>query len=394
MKTFVLLFLSLVSFALPRQLVAQPPPRECIRLLARLIREGNSGTLRKEMLGVATSRLWTDKLAESFKCKISRFLDETFDSLTVHLPHEEANWRSYLANRLNLSFSDSEYQEIASLIRMTKGERTELFRSAVPPMITSWRSHFRASINGVFKWKNTEENFLTDQFSDYTEYIGWTHELEATSLRFKMIRFSDGMQYALFLEPGSQLSFDRLPTHLQIGQTSQVFDVVYVQSKYGFKGVVDSFSLLPSKHRFVTLSFIRRETASMDNIFVSEKFSEVIVDLTSGRVYSGWHGKPGWLEMMQGPMTDLFRQEVVRFRSPLSKLLLTTLENLKREGGYNIDNFVEKELTLIEDGIFCYRLGRFNFETGSFENHSPVITFIINMKNLSKPRMIESHLKP
>lgn len=397
MKIFVLLFLSLVSFALPLPLVAQPPKRECIRLLTRLIREGNNEALQKQMLGVTTSRLWTDKLAEPFIDKISRFLDETFDSLKTHLPYEEGDWRSYIAKRFGLSVSDSEYQEIVSLIRMTKGERKEVFRGAVSPMITRWRSHLRASINGVSEWKKKiEENFLTDRFPDDRDYIEWVHELDGASLGFKMVRCPDGIQYALFLEPGPHLSLDRLPTHLKIGQTSQVFDIVYFQSKHGFKGTVDdSFFLLPSQHRFVTLSFIQKETASPVNTkFVSEKFSEVIVDLTTGRVYSGWHSQREWLEMMQKPMTDLFRQEWVRFKSPLSKLLLTTLENLKREGGYNIDNFVEKELTLIRDGIFRYRLARFNFETGSFESHSPVITLIIDMKNLSKPRVIQSYLEP
>ncbi len=344
MRIFFLFFLSLVSFALPIRLTAQPP-KEGVELLLRLIR-----LIRKD-------------------------------------------------SRIS---SDVEYKQLESILKMTKGERERLFRSAAT--IENWRSHFKASMTKSGEWKNIENNtFLERHFFEYAYYIEWVQGSEATASRFKIIRHPDGNQYAFLFEPSPHLSVDHLPTHLQIremrgiGETSA--QIVYFQSKDGFKGVVDSFFLLASEHRFVTLSFIRKNSPSIINMkdtLVPEKtlFSNAIVDLASGRVYSGWNGKRGWLKAMQGPMTDLFREEFERLESPLSKLLRTALQDLRSQGWHDIDAFLEKELTLIGDGIFRYRLARYNFVAESFESHSPIITFIIDMKNLLRPRVIQMNLKP
>ncbi|MEK7790421.1 MAG: hypothetical protein AAB309_02210, partial [Deltaproteobacteria bacterium] len=144
------------------------------------------------------------------------------------------------------------------------------------------------------------------------------------------------------------------------------------------------FSVLPHERRFVTLSFLRENSS----------FSEaVIVDLWSGKVYSGWNGGGGWLNVMRGPMTDLFRRELVRLKSPLSQLLRGSLLRFKEVGWRDIDDFLETELTLLENGMFRYRLARFDFEVGSFAANSPVITLIIDMKNLSQPKVMQMNLE-
>lgn len=410
MKIFFLFFLSsslsLVSFALPLPLTAQPK-KESIKLFIRLIREDSreldNMALRQQMLGMTLSRLWANKLARSLEPKISCFLDETFDSLIVHMSKEEARRRSYVAERLGLSFSDAEYQQIESILRMTKEEREKLFRNAVSPMIRRWRSHFKAPMSQRGEWKNIEENVLIDHFPAYADYIEWVSEPGAAASRFTMLRHPDGNQYAFLFDPSPHLSVDHLPTHLQIrgmGEASQVAEIVYFQSKYGFKGTADSFFLLSplsGEHRFVTLSFIRKNSPSIVKIpFGPEKtlVPNAIIDLTSGRVYSGWHGWRGWLKVMQRPMTDLFHEELAQLESPLSQLLLTTLRDLRSQGVHDIDAFLEKELTLIRNGVFRYRLARFNFEAGSFENGSPVLTFVIEMNNLSRPKVLSFDISP
>jgi hypothetical protein len=416
----VVLFFILFIFILPlKQLTAVPPPagptREIVRLFIRLIREDSrtlyNTTLRSRMNGAVTSRRWPkhkslkygDEVAKSFESEIPSFLDDAFDSLISDLPpdllKDQTLWRSYVSERFGITFSETEYKQIESILRMTKEEREELFKSTVAPMIKNWRSHLKMPQNpGVMmtgEWKRAAPlAFLPASSNRYIDYIEWSflhgkeemRERIVTASHFKLIRHQNGIQNLLLLiEPSRHLPLNHLPTHLRIEETAKVIELVRFEKGRQFNGFVASFSVLPHEHRFVTLSFPALENSS---------FSEaVIVDLWSGKVFQGVHGGGRWNDVMRGPMTDLFRRELVRLKSPLSQLLRGSLLRFKELGWHDIDDFLEMELTLLENGVFRYRLTRFDFEVGSFAKNSPVITLIIDMKNLSQPKVMQMNLE-
>ncbi len=402
----VVLFFILFTFILPLKQLTAEPSKEIVKLFFRLIREDSRGlhntTLRSRMNGAVTSRRWPrhkslkygEEVAKSFESEIPSFLDDVFDPLVSNLPpnllKERALWQSYVTQRFGIPISETEYKQIESILKMTKEEREELFKSAVVPMIKNWRSHLKAPQNRVGEWKRVEANrslssiaSLPDSSNRHIEYIEWSSLHGAQDAQFKLIRCRDGVpNLLLMVEPSRHLPLNHLPTHLQIEEMAKVIELVPFQK--GGERFTASFSVLPHEHRFVTLSYLRGNSS----------FSEaVIVDLWSGKVYSGWNGGGGWLNVMRGPMTDLFRRELVRLKSPLSQLLRASLLKLKEFGWHDIDDFLEMELTLLENGIFRYRLARFDFEVGSFATNSPIITLIIDMRNLSQPKVMQLNLE-